>query len=305
MKRAILVLLVATALLTGCKGKQSEPQSENRAERIAALINDPQSKQVLVISHRGDWRNFPENSVAAVESVIRMGVDIVEIDLKMTSDSVLIIMHDQKIDRTTTGKGLVSDITYDSVSRCNLKAGHGVKTDHKVPTLEDILKVCKDRIVINIDQGYQYYDQVMALLDKYDMADQVLIKGKKSPAEVAAKFAQYDHNMMYMPIIDINKPAGQELFELYKTEPAPLAYELCWDTMTPEVRECMRAIKQGGSKLWVNSLWASLCGGLDDDKAYFEPEVIYGQIVDLGATMIQTDRPELLIDYLKSVGLHD
>ena len=108
--------------------------------------------------------------------------------------------------------------------------------------------------------------------------------------------------MMYMPVIDILKPQGRELFEEYrKSEKQPLAYEVCWDEYTPEVEACMKRIVDGGSKLWVNSLWPSLCGGLNDDRAFRgETEEVYGRLLDMGATIIQTDRPELLIRYLES-----
>lgn len=69
----------------------------------------------MVVSHRGDWRNWPENSIPAIESVIGMGVDIMELDLKLTKDSVLVLCHDKTIDRTTNGRGRVCDITYDSI----------------------------------------------------------------------------------------------------------------------------------------------------------------------------------------------
>ena len=255
-------------------------------------------------SHRGDWRNYPENSIAAIESVIGMGVDIMELDLKLTKDSVLVLCHDRTIDRTTSGKGRVCDITYDSIRRCVLKTGHGVKTTHRMPTLREALEVCKDRIVVNVDQGYEYYDLVLAVTEELGVTDQVLIKGKRPAEVVAAKFAAYPHNMMYMPVIDILKPQGRELFEEYrKSEKQPLAYEVCWDEYTPEVEACMKRIVDGGSKLWVNSLWPSLCGGLNDDRAFRgETEEVYGRLLDMGATIIQTDRPELLIRYLESKG---
>ena len=61
-----------------------------------------------------------------------------------------------------------------------------------------------------------------------------------------------------------------------------------------------------GSKLWVNTLWDSLNGGLTDDKAFNgDPEDVYGQLLKMGATMIQTDRPEFLLEYLRKKGLHD
>ena len=304
MKRYLLILC-ATAGLYACS--QPAAETTDKARFVRAELHNPSSRYVVVVSHRGDWRNWPENSIPAIESVIGMGVDIMELDLKLTKDSVLVLCHDKTIDRTTNGRGRVCDITYDSIRRCVLKTGHGVKTLLKMPTLREALAVCKDRIAVNIDQGYEYYDLALAITEELGVTDQVLIKGKRPAEVVAAKFAAYPHNMMYMPVIDILKPQGRELFEEYrKSEKQPLAYEVCWDEYTPEVEACMKRIADGGSKLWVNSLWSSLCGGLDDDRAFEGgPAAIYGKLIDMGATLIQTDRPELLISYLRSRGLHD
>ena len=305
MKKLLILLSGLLLLQTSCSRPASAPAS--RAEGIVAEIHNPSSRKVLVACHRGDWRNYPENSLAAIESVIGMGADIVEIDLALTSDSVLVVCHDRTLNRTTTGKGLIAEIPYDSVQRCFLKSGHGVATSHRMPTLREALELCKDRIVVNIDKGYQYYDLVQRLSEELGVTGQLLIKGKSPVADVAAKFSRYEHNMMYMPIIDILKPKGQNLFAEYREKGiVPLAYEICWDRPAPEVETCMREVVAGGSKLWVNSLWASLCGGLDDDRAFEgDPAAVYGKLVDMGATMIQTDRPELLISYLRSRGLHD
>ena len=69
------------------------------------ILHDPSSDYVVVVAHRGDWRNYPENSLPAIESCIRMGVDVVEIDLKLTKDSVLVLSHDRTLNRCTTGSG--------------------------------------------------------------------------------------------------------------------------------------------------------------------------------------------------------
>lgn len=305
MKKLLILLSGLLLLQTSCSRPASAPAS--RAEGIVAEIHNPSSRKVLVACHRGDWRNYPENSLAAIESVIGLGADIVEIDLALTSDSVLVVCHDRTLNRTTTGKGLIAEIPYDSVQRCFLKSGHGVATSHRMPTLREALELCKDRIVVNIDKGYQYYDLVQRLSEELGVTGQLLIKGKSPVADVAAKFSRYEHNMMYMPIIDILKPQGKALFAEYREKGiVPLAYEICWDRPAPEVETCMREVVAGGSKLWVNSLWASLCGGLDDDRAFDgDPAAVYGKLVDMGATMIQTDRPELMISYLRSRGLHD
>ena len=149
MKRTALVALVAVAALSLAACSPKAPEYATRAEKIVAEIHNPSSKYVVVASHRGDWRNFPENSIPAIESVIKMGVDIMELDLKMTKDSVLVLSHDRTIDRCTNGKGKVSDFTLDSLKTFRLRRAHNVTTDSlHMPTLEEALKVCKDRIVV-------------------------------------------------------------------------------------------------------------------------------------------------------------
>ena len=125
MKKTISFLLLAAACaILSCAPKTGAPS--NKAEKVIAAIHDPSSKYVVVVCHMGDWRNYPENSLGAIESVIRMGADIVEIDLKLTKDSVLVLSHDRTCNRMTTGKGDISTMTYDSLATFNLKTAHNV-----------------------------------------------------------------------------------------------------------------------------------------------------------------------------------
>ncbi|CDA93682.1 glycerophosphoryl diester phosphodiesterase [Bacteroides sp. CAG:709] len=307
MKTRLMIFIAAICCMASCK--EAAPQYANRAEMIAAQIHNPNSKYVVVACHRGDWRNYPENSIPAIESIIRMGADIMELDLKLTKDSVLVLSHDWTIDRCTTGKGRVSDYTLDELKQFRLRRAHGVATDSlHICTLREALECCKDRICVNVDQGYEYYDMVLAITEELGVTDQILIKGKHSVASVAEKMAAHEHNMMYMPIIDIQKEQGQKLFQEYMdTKTVPLAYEVCWKKLTPEVSDCFKKVVESGSKLWVNTIWGSLCGYLDDDKALDcgDPAEVYDQVIALGASMIQTDRPEQLLDYLRKKGLHD
>lgn len=302
-----MIFIAAICCMASCK--EAAPQYANRAEMIAAQIHNPNSKYVVVACHRGDWRNYPENSIPAIESIIRMGADIMELDLKLTKDSVLVLSHDWTIDRCTTGKGRVSDYTLDELKQFRLRRAHGVATDSlHICTLREALECCKDRICVNVDQGYEYYDMVLAITEELGVTDQILIKGKHSVASVAEKMAAHEHNMMYMPIIDIQKEQGQKLFQEYMdTKTVPLAYEVCWKKLTPEVSDCFKKVVESGSKLWVNTIWGSLCGYLDDDKALDcgDPAEVYDKVIALGASMIQTDRPEQLLNYLRKKGLHD
>lgn len=318
LKRIICFAVAALAVLSCAP---ASTKYANRAEAIAAQIHDPHSKYVVVICHRGDWRNFPENSIPAIESIIRMGADIMELDLKMTADSVLVLSHDATVTRCTNfssvfrdqpGKSArVSDLTLDEIKRLSLKRAHNIAIDTlRMPTLREALMCCKDRICVNVDQGYEFYDQVLELTEELGVTDQILIKGKKPVEVVAAHEAAYEHNMMYMPIVDIQRPAGIELFNSYLEQGVvPLAYEVCWQTNDDGAfGEACRKILDQGSKIWVNTIWASLCGGdgNDDDAAYVaaDPGDVYQQYLDKGVSMIQTDRPEFLINWLTKVGRH-
>ena len=303
-------LLVALAALAFAACSQ-EPQYATRVEKILAEINDPNSDYIAVISHRGEWRNYPENSIPAIESIIRMGVDMMELDVKMTKDSVMVLMHDKTINRMTNGKGKVCDITYDSLMTFNMRRAHNVTTDSiKVPTLRQAFECCKDRILINVDHAQNYYKEIVELAEEMGMTGQVLMKGKKSIDQVAADMAPYKNNLLYMPIIDINKEKGQELFYDYVNRGiVPMAFEVCWKENGEDMEKCVAEIKKMGSKLWVNTFWPSVCGGFgnDDDAALdaADPADVYGQYVEMGASLIQTDRPEMLIKYLESVGRRD
>ncbi|MBP3564734.1 MAG: glycerophosphodiester phosphodiesterase family protein [Alistipes sp.] len=304
--RLLFVAIGATMMFSACSDTAAD---DKRAAKIVEEIRNPKSKNVLVVCHRGDWRNFPENSIPAIESVIEMGADVVELDIQLTKDSVLVLMHDGTIDRCTTGKGRVADLTYEELQKFYMKTAHGTRCslDLKVPTLREALEVCKDRIVINIDKGYNHYGLVLALAEEMGVTEQILIKGSSSLASIREKMAANEQNLLYMPIITPTNAKSMALFEEYIADDEPqLAYEICWGEYTPEVESAMQRLIADGSKLWVNSLWNSLCGGLSDDVAWVtSAEEVYGKLVDMGATMIQTDRPEYLLEYLRERGLHD
>ena len=313
MKRFIFAAL-ALAALWACTG--ASPKYENRADAIAAQIHDPASKYVVVACHRGDWRNYPENSIPAIESVIAMEADIVEIDIHMTADSVLVLCHDNNVKRTTNFSKVfrsepdksakISDLTLEEIKSLSLKRAHGVAIDTlRMPTLREALLCTKDRICVNIDKGYDYYDKVLAITEELGMTDQVLIKSGRPLAEVRRKLSEHPHNMMYMPVISVAEPAKMGTFDGYvAAQPPQLAYELCFGKLNDNVRQAAQRALASGSKIWVNTIWGSLCGEYDDDRAFDspDPDAVYGPILDLGTSIIQTDRPEFLIRYLEKKG---
>ena len=288
-------------------GSITAGMAETRAEKLAKEIYKPNSKYVLVVAHRGDWRNAPENSLQAYRNCIDMGVDMIEIDIHKTQDNQFIVMHDATVDRTTNGKGKIADMTLADIKKLYLKSGHGVKTRHRVPTLEEVLLLAKDKILVNIDKGDNYFDEIYDLLLKTGTEKQVVIKTYDNLATIQSK-SKNDiiHKSIFMPIINLDKQEDAEVVVDNYLHVNPPAFEVTFKTETPKLFRVLNKIRQSGSKLWINSLWSSLNAGHDDDLAVEEkcPDEAWGWILQQGATVIQTDRPMQLIQYLKKKHRH-
>ena len=274
--------------------------AQESVKTLVRELKDSKSEKVLVVAHRGDWRNAPENSLQAFKNCIEMGVDMIEIDLKKTKDGHLVIMHDNTIDRTTDGKGKPSDYTLEEIRRFHLKNGLGRVTFHPIPTLEEVLDLTKGKILINIDKGYDYFKDVYALLEKTGTVDQVVIKSGYPYEKVKAENGDVLDKVIYMPIVSLDQPGAEEMIDGYKAL-KPVAMECCFAEVTPDVLRLLMKVKANGSKVWLNSLWPSLNAGHDDDRAVEmeQADESWGWLLEQGASLIQTDRPAKLIDYLE------
>ncbi|BAV06843.1 glycerophosphoryl diester phosphodiesterase [Filimonas lacunae] len=128
---------------------------------------------LIVIAHRGNHVAVPENSIAAIEQAIACGADYVEMDVRTTADGKLVLMHDATVNRTTNGEGNVASLTFNEVRALQLKATDG-KT-YKVPTLEEALAACKDKIHIYLDFKVADVANTYALIKAAGMENQVVV----------------------------------------------------------------------------------------------------------------------------------
>ena len=205
-KSFILFFACICVLLASC----STQPSETRADRIRTQLLNCDESSVIVVAHRADWRNFPENSLEAIQSSIDMGVDMLEIDVQRTKDGVLMLMHDHDLNRMTNGTGNIADTTWEEISKLNLKDHQGNMTPYKVAKLEDALLLCKDRIMINLDKADRYFDEVFALLEKTGTTNLIVMKGGQPAKEVKEKFGAYLDKVIYMPVVTINNVESEK-----------------------------------------------------------------------------------------------
>lgn len=299
-----LCLLALPALSQGpaVAGRHAAQKTSTRVQHLLRHLQNPRDPYVLVAAHRGDWRSFPENSLEAIRGAIDLGVDIVEIDVQKTRDGQLVLMHDATVDRTTTGKGKVSDYTLDSLKKLRLKNALGRATIFTVPTLEEAMRLARDRVLVNIDKGYDHFDIVYEILERTGTLHQAIFKSDKTAARVQQDYAALLKDILYMPIVFLEGKGAAEKIEANAALLRPLAMELVFATDTSLVLPQLKELPRKGARVWVNTMWGSLCGGREDDRALQDPEGHWGWVLRLGAGIIQTDRPQQLIAFLKIKG---
>lgn len=288
MKKALIVILLVFTTL------QIWAQCEH------SLRNFPDDK-VMVVAHRGNWREAPENSVWAIKKAIESGANMAEIDLALTRDSVLILMHDKTINRTTTGKGRPQDFTLEEIKKLYLRDGAGHTTQMKVPTLEEILSVAKGKIFLNLDKGFNYIGLVYPLIKKYDMLNEVLFKGNVSYETFDKKYGNIKDEIVFMPIVRLEKGDSREKIEEYLDNYIPYGFEFTVGNDESMLID-FRPIRNKSIKVWVNSLWPHHNAGNNDDIALENPNV-YSWYIKHNVNIIQTDRIKELTEYLRKNGL--
>lgn len=285
------VIIIFTLALLSC--------TQTVSEKEFSLHEFPQDK-VMVVAHRGNWREAPENSVWAIRKAIEAGADMAEIDIALTKDSVLILMHDRTINRTTTGKGEPKDYTLAEIKEFYLRDGAGHATQMRVPTLEEILVESKGKIFLNLDKGFNYIGLVYPLLEKYDMLDEVLFKGNSDYETFNNNYGDIKDNIVYMPIVRLERGEGWDLINDFIENYTPYGFEFTVGENEDYLID-FEPLRDKGIRVWVNSLWFDHNAGNHDDVALENPDV-YRWYIDNNVNIIQTDRIKELVGFLKKEG---
>ena len=134
-------------------------------------------------AHRGFSGKYPENTMLAFQKAVEIGADGVELDVQLTKDGEVVIIHDETIDRTTDGKGYVVDYTYEELSKLDASYIYTGKMGfNKIPTLKEYFELAKDLdFVTNIElkTGINQYlgieEKVYKLIKEYKLEKKVII----------------------------------------------------------------------------------------------------------------------------------
>jgi glycerophosphoryl diester phosphodiesterase len=234
-----------------------------------------------------------------------MGVDISEFDLKKTKDGQLVIMHDNTIDRSTTGKGKPEDYTLEEIQKISLRSGTGHATKHTVPSFKEMLLAARGKIIVDIDKGYEYYDDVIKELNEYGMIGQSILNVYGLPFDsLLAQHGQIPPELTLQLIINPDNPDAEKIIWSYKAHARTIIQVIFKTDSSWIIKKLPEIEKQ--YPVWFNSLWPEQNGGHDDDKAVEEnkPDETWGWLIRQHASIIQTDRPRELLHYLKGKKLH-
>ena len=344
MKTIFKIFLIISSIffLSFSSNKKLINKSLNVNNDINTIIQIVKNKgtypnYALVAAHRGYWRKYPENSLPAYDAAVNIGADIVEMDIRLTSDDSLVVMHDACLNRITTGEGKLRDHTWNQVQSLNLKTLNGTVTLHKIQTLRQSLNYLKGRALMSLDikeTGSLYnktFKKAIEIAQELGVLNQLIIKGKKRRVDLEILLQQTNvtlDDFIYTPIVFSTTPnLNDHLAEIWnwadnnKIHAVELVYKQDSD---PILSHIATAQSKG---LWVGqySFWPEECGGVhaekipltdcehilrpydfknDGDFTNFlnDGRGDWDWLISKGADYIITDRPNLLINYFQAMG---
>lgn len=291
--------VILTLLLLNVLNCHSQSRTDSLIQNLKGELD---SDRVLVMSHRGDWRGAPENSLQAIKNCIKLGVDIVEVDLCRTKDGELILMHDKTLNRTTTGKGAPEDFTLAELKELYLRNGAAVKTNHRIATLREALELAKSKVLVYIDKRVQdYLDDVIKVMEETGTVNQCLIPCSLPYDEYVAARPGIAEKLHLIPVLNLTGSKALNIIDTWIANKKPLFFSTKFELENSAVHYLLNRIIQSDGKFMINSLSSDLCAGRDDDRAVEQGEYdeSWGWIINKGASVIQTDRARELIPYLK------
>ncbi len=246
--------------------------------------------RLLIAGHRGGMvSGFPENSIATFENTLKHTPAFFEIDPRLTKDSIIVLMHDATLDRTTTGKGKVSDYTYAALQNFRLKDFEGNVTDFRIPTLSEVIEWARGKTILNLDHKDVPLEMAAAIIRKHN-AHAFVIKTVHSPNE--ARFYLEDNaNSFFSAFIKTKKE-----FDDYEKAKIPFTQLIAYigPLVKPGNQELYHLLNEKGAMCMISA--ASSYDALKDVE---ERKAAYKSIVRDGASIIESDYPIELAEAVK------
>ena len=288
MKRILLPFIAASLAVMSC--------SDNNVEHHYFTCDKPsdineffQSQEnVLISGHRGgNIQGYPENCPETFDKILESIPTVYEIDPRMTKDSVIVLMHDKSLDRTTTGKGLVRDYTYEELQQFFLKDRWGNVTEFKIPKVEDVVEWSKGNVILNFDIKDVTRDVLVPLVNSLGAENcMYTVRNTKEALEVyqldpTARMSAWVRDMKdFKAYEDAGIP----------WENIPMAYVVSAE-MKAENAELYAALRAKGVKCMV-----STAPKQDKLKTPEERKEAFRQVLSTKPDVVETDFPTEFMD---------
>ena len=296
-----LLLLVAGALAVGCGSPQPLGLDERPADRVrtptssvhyrdydtaadlAAALRWTEGAPVLVSAHRGGpVPALPENALETFEYALNHAPALIETDVRQTADGRLVLMHDETLDRTTTGTGRVDQTPFAAIRRLRLVTDDSLVTPFRVPTLEEALAWADGRAVLLLDVKPDVpYEVLVEALRDNRAADRVAV----------ITYSLEDHERLFALAPDLVVSATAESLpdvEALLASSVDLSRVIAWTGVGVPDPAVVAALHAAGVRAQAGAF-----GAIDaaaDAASSPEP---YGALLATGADVISTDEVPL------------
>ncbi len=239
---------------------------------------------VIAVGHRGTVHLAPENTLAAFRKAIELGLDLIEIDVRETRDGHLVIMHDATVDRTTDGKGRVSDLTLEEIKRLDAGSWFSPKfAGERVPTLDEALSVMEGRALPDIDFKAGTPEKLVEALSRHGLLGKVTLYC--GDWDLLRRTLARSRQFLIRPTV----PHGAVGLPILVHEFDPPIVNINWREFSERL---IVDVHLAGRKAFLNTM-----GPNDNEFGIL-------QAIEAGADYIQSDRPDLLLPMLRARGLH-
>jgi glycerophosphoryl diester phosphodiesterase len=254
-------------------------------------VLDPDCREPMVVGHRGAGGDggvvAPENSLSALRAAIVMGVDGVEVDVRVTSDEQLVLMHDDTLQRTAGVDVKVGDLSLEEITQIpllSLDKWDGDFSCDMVPTFAEALALCKDRVYLDVDMKTSRGDLVAEAIAAAGMLDQAFVSTPSVETALLARATNPEVRLQLRTHTPEELQAGLDVFD-----PDPEIFEV----YVEEIPWSEPMVHGAGLTLFTDVFIEDVLV-----VALGQPESVYLDLYAQGADVLQTEFPQFLVKVL-------